>query len=105
MNIGQNYAQKKAYIEVLLAGVMRVKRGFHYIKYARAHNTEVEYIRIGDIRGFAVTLNVTALELEDIMMVVCDYIINGPSGKIVINHIIHRDEELLRASELFKGVA
>lgn len=105
MNIGQNYAQKKAYTEVLLAGVMGVKKGFHYIKYARAARTDTEYIRIGDLRGTAITLNVTALDLEDIMMVVCDYIVNGPGGRIVINYIVHRDEELLKAAALFKGVA
>ena len=105
MNIGQNYAQKRAYVEVILANLMRVKKGFHYIKYARAALTDVEYIRIGDLRGTAVTLNVTALGLEDIMMVVCDYIVNGPGGRIVINYIVHRDEELLKAAELFKEVA
>ena len=105
MNIGQNYAQKRAYVEVLLSGVMRAKKGFHYIKYARATKTETEYIRIGDIRGMAITLNVTAMDLEDIMMVVCDYIVNGPGGRIVINYIVHRDEELLKAAELFKEVA
>ena len=105
MNIGQNYAQKQAYVEVLLSGVMRVKTGFDYIKYAREFQTEGEYIRIGDLAGRAVTLDVTAMDLESIMMIVCDYIVSGPVGKIVINHIIYDEHKLIQTSKLFKGVA
>ena len=105
MNVGQNYAQKRAYVEVLLSGVMDVKRDFAYIKYARTKLTDQEYIRIGDKRGTSVTLNVTALGLEDIMNVVCDYIVNGPVGKTVIRYIVHEDRELLGVADLFKGVA
>lgn len=105
MNIGQNYAQKRAYVEVLLSGVMRVMKGFDYIKYAREFQTEAEYIRIGDIAGRAVTLDVTAYSLNDIMMAVCDYIVNGPDGKTVIKSIIHDEDRLFKASRLFKEVA
>ena len=105
MNIGQNYAQKRAYVEVLLAGVMRVMKGFDYIKYAREFQTEAEFIRIGDLAGRAMTLDVTAYSLAEIMLAVCDYIVNGPDGKIVIKSIVHDEDRLIKASRLFKGVA
>ena len=105
MNIGQNYAQKRAYVEVLLAQVMRVKKGFDYIRYARESQTEGEYIRIGDLAGRAVTLDVTAFSLNDIMVAVCDYIVNGPCGDKVINCIVHDEDRLIETSRLFKGVA
>lgn len=105
VNLGQNYAQKKAYIEVLLSGVMRAKKGFDYIKYARTGLTDEEYIRIGDLKGNAVTLDVTAFSLEDIMMVVCDYIVNSPTGRYVLPCIVVDDDKLIKAARLFKEVA
>jgi len=105
MNIGQNYAQKRAYVEVLLSGVMRVMKGFDYIRYAREFQTEAEYIRIGDLTGRAITLDVTAFDLNDIMMAVCDYIVNGPDGKAVIKCIVHDEDRLIKASKLFKEAA
>lgn len=104
MNLGQNYAQKKAYIEVLLAGVMRAKKGFDYIKYARTGLTDEEYIRIGDLRGNAVTIDVTTFGIEDIMMVICDYIVTGPTGKYVLPRIIVDEDKLIKTARLFKEV-
>lgn len=105
MNLGQNYAQKKAYIEVLLSGVMRAKKGFDYIKYARTGLMDEEYIRIGDLRGNAVTIDVTAFGLEEIMMVICDYIVNGPTGDHVLPRIVVDDDKLFKTARLFREVA
>lgn len=105
MNLGQNYAQKKAYIEVLLAGVMRAKKGFDYIKYARTQLTDEEYVRIGDLRGNAVTIDVTAFNLSEIMMVICDYIVSGPTGRYVLPRIVVDDDKLIKTARLFKEVA
>lgn len=104
MNLGQNYAQKKAYIEVLLSGVMRAKKGFDYIKYARTGLTDEEYIRIGDLRGNAVTIDVTTFDIEDIMMVICDYIVTGPTGKYVLPRIVVDEDKLIKTARLFKEV-
>ena len=105
MNIGQNYAEKKAYIEVLFNAIMRAKKGFDYIKYARTGMINEEFIRIGDLRGNAVTIDVTALGIEDIMMVVCDYIVNGPTGNHVLPRIIVDEDKLIKVANLFKEVA
>lgn len=101
----QDYNQRKAYIELALANMLKAKRGFDFIKYARAYRTDEEFIRIGDLRGCTVTFNITASPLSEIMEVVCDYVVSGPLGKIAINHIVVDDEKLLYIAPLFKEVA
>ena len=105
MSRGQDFANKRAYIDVTAAEMLRPKKGFDYIKYAKIHSTDEEMIRIGDLRGNAVTLNVTGESLETIMMIVCDYVVNGPTGRFVISHIVTDDDKLIKAASLFKEVA
>ncbi len=66
MSRGQIYESRKNFIEEGIGKLMAVKRDYAYIKYARTGLTESEYVRIGDIFGKAVTLDVTARSLEDI---------------------------------------
>ena len=70
----QDYNQRKAYVEIALANMLKAKYGFDFIKYVRAYRTDEEFIRIGDLRGCTVTFNVTASPLSEIMEVVCDYV-------------------------------
>jgi len=101
----QDYNQRKAYVELSLASMLKAKRGFDFIKYVKAYRTDEEFIRIGDLRGCTVTFNVTASPLSEIMEVVCDYVISGPLGKIARNNIVVDDEKLLSIAPLFKEVA
>ena len=101
----QDYNQRKAYVELALASMLKAKRGFDFIKYVKAYRTDEEFIRIGDLRGCTVTFNVTASPLSEIMEVVCDYVISGPLGKIARNNIVVDDEKLLSIAPLFKEVA
>lgn len=101
----KEFTRRKAYVEIALANMLKAKRGFDFIKYARAPRTDEEFIRIGDLRGCTITLNVTASPLSEIMEVVCDYVVSGPTGKIVINHIVGDTEKLFSIAPLFMEVA
>ena len=67
MNRGQEYARRKKYIEEGVGGLLAVKEDFLGIKYARHTLTDSEYVRIADVQGRAITLNITALNLEEIL--------------------------------------
>ena len=105
MNKVQDYNNRKAYVELTLASMLGAQKGFDFIKYVKAYRTEEEYIRIGDLRGCTVTFDVTAVPLDGIMRLVCDYVVSGPIGKIAINHIVADNEKLFRIAPLFKEVA
>lgn len=105
MNKVQDYNKRKSYVEHSLASMLGAQKGFDFIKYVKAYRTEEEYIRIGDLRGCTVTFDVTAVPLDGIMSLVCDYVVSGPIGKIAINHIVADNEKLFRIAPLFKEVA
>lgn len=100
----KDYRRKKLYVETIVRQMLQVKTDFSYIKYAK-NRTDTEYIRIGDLRGNAVTLDVTTFTLENIMFLICDYVINGPTGDCVLPRIVVDTDALLSASKLFKEVA
>ena len=64
MNKGQVYASRKSFIEQGIGQVMAAKRDFGSIKYARSAVTDQEYIRVSDIFGKAVTIEITGDDLE-----------------------------------------
>lgn len=100
----QDYNRRKAYIELTLSSMLRAQRGFDFIKYVKAYRTEEEYIRIGDLRGCTVTFDITAAPLEEVMRLVCDFVVAGPLGDIAKNHIVVDNERLLSIAPLFKEV-
>ena len=101
----QDYKHRKAYVELALSSMLEAQKGFDFIKYVKAYRTEEEYIRIGDLRGCTVTFDITAVPLDGIMRLVCDYVVSGPIGKVAINHIVADNEKLFRIAPLFKEVA
>ena len=100
----QDYNRRKAYIELTLSSMLRAQRGFDFIKYVKAYRTEEEYIRIGDLRGCTVTFDITAAPLEEIMRLVCDFVVTGPLGNVAKDHIVVDNERLLSIAPLFKEV-
>lgn len=66
MNRGQIYANRKNFVEENIGLLMSVKKDYGYIKYARKDISDSEYMRIGDIFGNALTLDITGRSLEDI---------------------------------------
>jgi hypothetical protein len=102
MNRTQDFNERKTYVEIVLDAMLLAKRDYDFIKYAKSYGTESEYIRLGDLRGCTVTFNITGMSLENIMTMVCDYVVEGPTGTIAIDHIVVKNEELFNIAPLFK---
>lgn len=101
MNIGQVYASRKDFIENGIGHIMAAKRDFESIKYARSAVTEQEYVRVRDIFGNAVTIEITGDDLEHILCDMCKVILMGEDNSKGPNCVL--DNELLRRiSPLFK---
>lgn len=75
MNIGQVYASRKNFIENGVGGMMAAKKDFESIKYARSAITDREYVRIRDIFGKAVTIEITGDDLEKVLSDMCRVIL------------------------------
>jgi len=75
MNIGQVYASRKNFVENGIGSLMTAKEGFESIKYARSAVTDREYVRIRDIFGNAVTIEITGDDPERIFSNMCRYIV------------------------------
>lgn len=106
MNRNKEIKAREYYINEILYNAMRPKKAFGGIKYARDPITDMEYVRISDIRGAAVTLNITAYTLEDILTDVCKVILVGVLGKHdkmqMPVGIVSDGDELIKISPLFK---
>lgn len=96
---------KREYIEMVLRLALRPKRGFDSIKYAKDRMTDNEYMRISDSRGSAVTLNITASTLEEILVDVSKIVLVGVLGRhdkmSLPASLVTEDRELLRIAPLF----
>ena len=77
MNRGQVYESRKRFIEDGIGTMMSARRDFDSIKYARSSVTDQEYIRIRDIFGTAVTIDITGVDLETILSDMCRVILLG----------------------------
>lgn len=95
MNRGQVFESRKKFVEEGIATILSAKSDFMYIKYARVGLTESEYIRIGDVFGKSVTLEITAMSLEDIVEDIAKIMLIG-NEKISPPESIVTDKETLR---------
>jgi len=107
MSKTQEYELRRTYIEKVLGTALKAKKGFESIKYAREIATDAEYIRICDVRGEAVTLNITGKGLEEVMtdvFKVAIYSVLGKHDKMTAPADIITDRaELLRLAPLFRA--
>ena len=101
MNRGQVYESRKKFIEDGIAALMAVKQDYAYIKYARANVTDSEYVRIGDVFGKAVTLDITARSLEDIFEDISRINLLGKENIAPPSNIVDDKDELRKISGLF----
>lgn len=101
MNRGQVYASRKDFVENGIGQIMAAKRDFDSIKYARSAVTDREYIRVSDIFGKAVTIEVTGDDLESILHDMCKVMLMG-DNKNKPPHCVTDNETLRRISPLFK---
>lgn len=105
MSRAKEYELRKMYIEKVLGTTLKARRGFQGIRYGREPLTDAEYIRISDIRGTTITLNITGRSLEQIMIDVFKVVVIGTMGKherITVPEIITDRETLLELAPLFK---
>lgn len=102
MNRGQMFEKRKRFIEENIYSLLVVKRDFDYIKYARHNLTENEYMRIGDIQGRAITINITGMSLEDIFEVISRMNLLDKEEIAPPQGIVDDADELRAISPLFK---
>lgn len=102
MNTGQIVANRRNFIEHDIGKILAVKKDFDKIKYAHSGSTDAEYIRISDIIGSSVTLDVTALSLEDIFEEVCRVVLITEDHPIPPRHLIDDRDKLRKIAPLFK---
>ena len=102
MNRGQVYASRKSFIEKGVGELMSAKRDFDSIKYARSAVTDREYVRVSDIFGKAVTLEITGDDLEKILSDMSRIILMGEEKVSVPSGVITDQDTLRKISSLFR---
>ena len=101
MNIGQIYTSRKNFVENGVGALMAAKKDFKDIKYARSAVTESEYVRVQDIFGKAVTIDITGDDLEKILSDMCRVILMGEE-KVSPPNCVTDMEILRKIAPLFK---
>ena len=99
MNRGQVYASRKNFVESI-GDLMAAKKDFLSIKYARSAVTDREYVRVHDIFGKAVTIEITGDDLEKILSDMCRIILMGEENVSAPNCVTDMDM-LRRIAPLF----
>lgn len=103
MNRGQVYASRKDFIENGIGQIMAAKRDFDSIKYARSAVTDQEYVRVSDIFGKAMTINITGEDLEKILSDISRIILMGEEKVSVPSGVITDQDTLRKISPLFRA--
>ncbi len=101
MNRGQVYASRKDFVENGIGQIMAAKKDFDSIKYARSAVTDQEYVRVSDIFGKAVTIEITGDDLETILHDMCKVMLMGEDTSVAPNCVSDK-ETLRKLSPLFK---
>lgn len=99
MNRGQVYASRKNFVESI-GELMAAKKDFLNIEYARSAVTDREYVRVRDIFGKAVTIEITGDDLEKILSDMCRIILMGEENVSAPNCVTDMDM-LRKISPLF----
>ncbi len=91
MNRGQVYASRKNFIEDGIGNMMAAKRDFAGIQYARSAVTDQEYVRVRDVFGKAVTIEITGDDLEKVLSDMCRIILMGEDNVKTPNCVTDKD--------------
>ena len=98
---GQDSTERKNFVESAIGSLLKQKQDFAFIRYAKASGTENEYMRIGDIQGRAITLNITGMNFGEIMDDIARIILL-PTEKIAPPaNIVTDNSELRRIAPMF----
>ena len=102
MTEGQGYMARAYFIESTVYNFMKHKQDFDFIKYGRTLKADKEYVRLGDIQGNAVTLDVTGRSLEAIAEDIGRIILIGKENIAPPDNIV-TDQDVKRSiHHLFK---
>lgn len=94
---------RRFYVESVLGAALEAKTGFESIKYACERPIDSEYVRISDLRGTSVTIDVTGEPLEKIMADVFRIALPGTADKFHTPVKIITDwDTLLKIAPLFR---
>ncbi len=102
MTKGQGYSARAYFIEGTVYNLLKHKEDFDFIKYGRTLLKGKEYMRIGDIQGNAVTLDVTGRSLEAIAEDIARIILIGKEDIAPPDNIVTDQEEKRAIAHLFK---
>ena len=101
MNRGQVYASRKNFVENGVGTLLTAKSDFESIKYARSAVTDREYVRIRDVFGNAVTIEITGDDLETILLDMSRIILMGEEKVSTPSGVITDQDALRKISPLF----
>ena len=101
MNKGQAYASRKDFIENGVGQLMSAKKDFRSIQYARNSLTEQEYVRVMDVFGGAITIDITGDDLEKVLSDMSRVILMGEENVHVPAGIVTDRDLLRKISNLF----
>lgn len=101
MTEGQGYMARLCFVEGTANNFLKHKEDFAYIKYGRTKKTNGEYVRIGDIKGSAITLDVTGRSLEAIAEDIARVILIGKENIAPPDNIVTDPEVLRTVAHLF----
>lgn len=102
MTEGQGYTARAFFIESTVARFMKHKQDFGRIKYGRTLKIGKEYMRISDIHGNAVTLDITGRSYEAIAEDVARILLIGKENIAPPDNIVTDQEEKRSIYHLFK---
>lgn len=105
MNKGQVYASRKDFIENGVGQLMSAKKDFRSIQYARNSLTEQEYVRVMDVFGGAVTIDITGDDLEKVLSDMSRVILMGEENVHAPSGVVTDRNKLREISPLFNKVA
>ena len=102
MNKGQAITARKYFIEKVIGQALKVKTDFAFIKYAHTAITDSEYVRVADTLGRAITLDITALTLEEVLDDSARLVLAGKENVPAPYSVITDTQKLREIAPLFK---
>lgn len=94
------YAEKRAYVEEILAAMLKPIDRFGSIQYARDTVTGEEYVKVVEADGYPWYINVTGNSLQAIGQEVCGMV---GTGHFTPHGIIKVREKQIEVNKMFGG--
>ena len=98
---GEYYTDRERYVNGLTLALSPL-RDFGLIRYGRFYSTDEEYVKVADMIGNSVFLNVTAMSKAEILKDVARVILQGDEKGIVPRSLVTDKNEMRHAAPLFR---